>query len=156
VQTEYSLATRDVDAEILPTCRELGIGFVAYAPLSRGLLTAEIQNLDQLADNDRRRDMPRFQGDNLDHNVAMVNAVAAIATAKQVSIADIALAWVLAQGNDIVALPGCARRKTLEDSLRAISVSLSADELAQIANTVDAAKIEGTRYPAKQMARLGI
>jgi len=156
VQTEYSLASRDVEAEILPTCRELGIGFVAYAPLSRGLLSGEISSLDQLGENDRRRDMPRFQGDNLETNLAMVKAVADIAASKGVSTAAISIAWVLAQGDDVVPIPGCSRRSTLQDSLRALEVQLSADELAGIEAALDAERIIGTRYPEKQMARLGI
>ena len=156
VQTEYSLASRDVEAEILPTCRELGIGFVAYAPLSRGLLSGEIASLDQLGDNDRRRDMPRFQGDNLGTNLAMVNAMADIAASKGVSTAALALAWVLARGDDVLPIPGCSRRDTLLDSLMALEVELSADELGAIEAAVDAERIVGTRYPEKQMARLGI
>ena len=156
VQTEYSLASRDVEAEILPTCRELGIGFVAYAPLSRGLLSGEIASLDQLGDNDRRRDMPRFQGDNLGTNLAMVNAMADIAASKGVSTAALALAWVLARGDDVLPIPGCSRRDTLRDSLMALEVELSADELGAIEAAVDAERIVGTRYPEKQMARLGI
>jgi aryl-alcohol dehydrogenase-like predicted oxidoreductase len=156
VQTEYSLASRDVEAEILPTCRELGIGFVAYAPLSRGLLSGEISSLDQLGENDRRRDMPRFQGDNLETNLAMVKAVADIAAGKGVSTAAISIAWVLAQGDDVVPIPGCSRRQTLQDSLTALEVQLSADELASIEAALDAERIIGTRYPEQQMARLGI
>jgi len=156
VQTEYSLASRDVEAEILPTCRELGIGFVAYAPLSRGLLSGEISSLDQLGENDRRRDMPRFQGDNLETNLAMVKAVADIAASKGVSTAAISIAWVLAQGDDVVPIPGCSRRQTLHDSLTALEVQLSADELASIEAALDAERIFGTRYPEQQMARLGI
>jgi aryl-alcohol dehydrogenase-like predicted oxidoreductase len=156
IQTEYSLATRDVEAEILPTCRELGIGFVAYAPLSRGLLSGQVTSLDQLGENDRRRDMPRFQGDNLDTNMAMVKAVSEIAADKGVSTAALAIAWVLAQGKDVVPIPGCRRRETLADSLTALEVTLSADELAAIAAALSAERIIGTRYPEKQMARLGL
>jgi aryl-alcohol dehydrogenase-like predicted oxidoreductase len=156
VQTEYSLASRDVEAEILPTCRELGIGFVAYAPLSRGLLSGQITSLDQLGDNDRRRDMPRFQGDNLDANLSMVNSFADIAASKGVSAAALAIAWVLARGDDVLPIPGCSRRETLKDSLTALEVELSKDETTQIENAIDAGRIIGTRYPEKQMARLGI
>jgi len=156
IQTEYSLASRDVEAEILPTCRELGIGFVAYAPLSRGLLSGKITSLDQLGESDRRRDMPRFQGDNLENNLAMVNAVGEIAADKGVSTAAIAIAWVLARGDDVVPIPGCSRRETLEDSLKALDVQLSDDELSAIESALDADRIVGTRYPEKQMQRLGI
>jgi len=156
VQTEYSLASRDVEAEILPTCRELGIGFVAYAPLSRGLLSGDITSLDQLGETDRRRDMPRFQGDNLASNMEMVEAVAKIAADKAVSTAVICIAWVLARGEDVVPIPGCSRRATLSDSLTAVEVELSHSELASIEAALDATRIIGTRYPEKQMARLGI
>jgi aryl-alcohol dehydrogenase-like predicted oxidoreductase len=156
IQTEYSLASRDVEAEILPTCRELGIGFVAYAPLSRGLLSGKITSLDQLGESDRRRDMPRFQGDNLENNLAMVKAVGEIAADKGVSTAAIAIAWVLARGDDVVPIPGCSRRGTLEDSLKALDVQLSDDDLSAIESALDADRIVGTRYPEKQMQRLGI
>ena len=156
IQTEYSLASRDVEAEILPTCRELGIGFVAYAPLSRGLLSGKITSLDQLGESDRRRDMPRFQGDNLENNLAMVKAVGEIAADKGVSTAAIAIAWVLARGDDVVPIPGCSRRETLEDSLKALDVQLSDDDLSAIESALDADRIIGTRYPEKQMQRLGL
>jgi aryl-alcohol dehydrogenase-like predicted oxidoreductase len=156
VQTEYSLASRDVEAEILPTCRELGIGFVAYAPLSRGLLSGEITSLDQLGENDRRRDMPRFQGDNLANNLAMVRAIGEIAADKGVSTAAIAIAWVLSRGDDVVPIPGCSRRSTLQNSLTALEVELSDSDIAAIETALDADRILGTRYPEQQMARLGI
>ena len=156
IQTEYSLATRDVEDEILPTCRELGIGFVAYAPMSRGLLTAEIRSLDQLGETDRRHDMPRFQGENLGHNLKMIDALADIAADKGVSIASLAIAWVLGRGDDIVAIPGCSRRQTLQDSLTALRVELSDDDNAKIESAIDANNIIGTRYPAKQMTRVGL
>ncbi len=156
VQTEYSLATRDVESEILPTCRELGIGFVAYAPLSRGLLSGEIRSLDELGENDRRHAMPRFQGDNLAHNLAMVEHLADIAAAHGVSTAALAIAWVLARGDDVVPIPGCSRRATLADSLSALTVELEPADLAAIEAAVDAGRVIGTRYPEKQMARLGL
>ena len=156
IQTEYSLATRDVEDEILPTCRQLGIGYVAYAPISRGLLSGEVRSLDQLGENDRRHDMPRFQGDNLGHNLAMVDALADIAADKGVSIAALAIAWVLSRGDDVVPIPGCSRRQTLNDSLTALGVDLSAGDYARIEAAVDAGNVIGTRYPEKQMARLGL
>ncbi|HUV21530.1 MAG TPA: aldo/keto reductase [Gammaproteobacteria bacterium] len=156
VQTEYSLATRDVETEILPTCRELGIGFVAYSPLSRGLLSGEITSLDQLGENDRRRDMPRFQADNLANNLAMVKAIGEIAADKGVSTAAIAIAWVLSRGDDVVPIPGCSRRSTLQNSLTALEVELSAADIGAIEAALDADRIIGTRYPEPQMARLGI
>ncbi len=156
IQTEYSLASRDIEAEILPVCRELGIGFVAYAPLSRGLLSGNITSLDQLGDSDRRRDMPRFQGDNLGNNLGMVDAISDIAAAKGVSTAAIAIAWVLARGDDVVPIPGCSRRETLKDSLTALEVQLSEGDQTDIESALDADRIIGTRYPEKQMQRLGI
>jgi len=156
IQTEYSLATRDVEETTLPVCVELGIGFVAYAPLSRGLISGEIRNLDALGENDRRRAMPRFQGDNLDHNLKMVDALKEIAAEKEVSIAALSIAWVLAQDDRIVPIPGCSRRKTLEDCLTALTVKLSATDLKYIEGVVAGTNILGTRYPAKQMGGLGL
>lgn len=156
LQTEYSLATRDVEAEILPACRELGIGFVAYAPLARGLLSGTIRDLDGLEEKDRRREMPRFQGDNLASNLAQLAAVERIAAAKGVSTAAVAIAWVLSRGDDIIAIPGCKRRETLKDTLNAASVSLTADDLAAIDDGFDPAAISGTRYPAGGMKRVGL
>lgn len=156
LQTEYSLATRDVEAEILPTCRELGIGFVAYAPLARGLLSGAIRDLDGLEEKDRRREMPRFQGDNLAANLAQLAAVERIAAAKGVSTAAVAIAWVLSRGDDIIAIPGCKRRETLGDTLNAAGVSLSAGDIAAIDAGFDPAAIAGTRYPAGGMKRVGL
>jgi aryl-alcohol dehydrogenase-like predicted oxidoreductase len=156
IQTEYSLASRDIEAEILPVCRELGIGFVAYAPLSRGLLSGKITSLEQLGESDRRRDMPRFQGDNLGNNLGMVDAISDIAAAKGISTAAIAIAWVLARGDDLVPIPGCSRRETLKDSLTALEVQLSEGDQSDIESALDADRIIGTRYPEKQMQRLGI
>jgi aryl-alcohol dehydrogenase-like predicted oxidoreductase len=156
LQTEYSLATRDVEAEILPTCRRLGIGFVAYAPLSRGLLTGRYKAQSDLAESDRRNDMPRFKSGNIDRNLARLAPLAEIAKAKACSQAAVAIAWVLAQGADVVPLPGCSRRETLEDSLTALDVTLTADEVAALSQAFPVGALEGTRYPEKQMARLGI
>ncbi len=156
MQTEYSLATRDVEKDILPVCRELGIGFVAYAPLTRGLLTGEIRTLDTLEENDRRRAMPRFQADSLDSNLNMVDTLTQVAEQHNVSSAAVAIAWVLSRGEDIVPIPGCKRRLTLHDSLTALNVTLSEADIAQIETRLDADKILGTRYPAGQMKRLGL
>lgn len=156
LQTEYSLATRDVEAEILPCCRRLGIGFVAYAPLSRGLLTGRYKAQSDLAESDRRNDMPRFKAGTIDRNAARLGPLAEIAAAKGCSQAAVALAWVLSQGTDVVPLPGCSRRATLEDSVSALQVSLSGDELATLSQAFPPGAIEGTRYPEKQMGRLGI
>jgi aryl-alcohol dehydrogenase-like predicted oxidoreductase len=156
LQTEYSLATRDVEAEILPLCRELGIGYVAYAPLSRGLLSGRYTAAGDLAEGDRRNDMPRFQEDNLGHNLSVMNPLAEMAEAKGCSQAALAIAWVLARGDDIVALPGCSRRVTLEDSLSALQARLTADEIETLATAFPAGAVKGTRYPEKQMARVGL
>jgi aryl-alcohol dehydrogenase-like predicted oxidoreductase len=156
IQTEYSLATRDVEQTTLPVCAELGIGFVAYSPLSRGLIAGEIRSLDELSENDRRRAMPRFQGDNLANNLKMVDALKEIAAQKGISIAALSLAWVMAQDDRIVPIPGCSRRKTLEDCLSALTVNLSADDLKQIEDATAAISIQGTRYPEKQMGGLGL
>ena len=156
LQTEYSLASRDVEEEILPTCRELGIGFVAYAPLGRGWLSGTIRSLESLAENDRRRDYPRYQPENLPQNLAQLAAVEEVARARGVSTAAVALTWLLSRGEDIVALPGCKRRETLKDSLSALDVTLSPEELAAIEAGFDTAKLRGTRYPEKQMKRLGL
>lgn len=156
IQTEYSLATRDVEAEIMPLCEQLGIGFVAYSPLSRGLLSGAIRSLDSLAENDRRRAMPRFQDDNIGNNLTMVDAVAQIAADKGVSGAVVALAWLLAKGDHIVPIPGCARRQTLRDCLTATDVELTSGDMKKIETAVSATQIKGTRYPEKQMKRLGL
>lgn len=155
IQTEYSLATRDVENTTLPVCDELGIGFVAYSPLSRGLLAGEIRDLDQLTENDRRRAMPRFQGDNLDHNLQLVDALASMADQKGVSTAALCIAWVMAQSENIVPIPGCSRLKTFDDVLSAVTVQFSAEELEQFERASNANTVVGTRYPEKQMARLG-
>jgi len=156
LQTEYSLATRDVEAEILPLCRDLGIGYVAYAPLSRGLLSGRYASSCDLADGDRRNDMPRFQDGNLGHNLSVMTPLAEMAKAKSCSQAALAIAWVLARGDDIVALPGCSRRVTLADSLSALEVHLTPDEIETLAKAFPAGAVKGTRYPEKQMARVGL
>ncbi len=156
LQTEYSLASRDIEAEILPTCRRLGIGFVAYAPLSRGLLSGRWTSPQDLAEGDRRLDMPRFQSGNINHNMALMGPLAEIAAARGCSQAAVAIAWVLARGQDIVALPGCSRRASLEDSLSALQVELSADEVEALATAFPPGAVKGTRYPEKQMARVGL
>ena len=156
IQTEYSLATRDVEDAVLPLCRELGIGFVAYAPLSRGLLTGDITSLDRLSDTDRRRDMPRFQPENLPNNLQFVNAVTSIAERHKTSTASIAIAWVLSRGDDVVPIPGCSRRITLEDGLKAVNIELSEQDLGDLSAALSNTSIVGTRYPEKQMQRLGL
>jgi aryl-alcohol dehydrogenase-like predicted oxidoreductase len=153
LQTEYSLWSLDPEDAILPACRELGIGFVAYSPLGRGFLTGAIKSVDDLADDDFRRSTPRFQGDNFQRNLDLVAKVEELATSKGVTPAQLALAWVLAQGEDIVAIPGTKRRVRLEENVGAVDVELSADELAEIRAAVP--QVVGDRYGAQMMQLLG-
>src|SRR3546814_1290846 len=132
------------------------IGFVAYAPLSRGLLTGRYKAQSDLAESDRRNDMPRFKSGTIDRNVARMAPLVEIAAAHGCSQAAVALAWLLAQGDDVVPLPGCSRRTTLQDSLSALDVALTAEELANLSKAFRPGAIEGTRYPEKQMSRLGL
>ncbi len=132
LQTEYSLWTRDVEAEILPTCRELGIGFVPYSPLGRGFLSGRFTSPDDLEPGDFRRSGPRYTGDNLDANLALARKVAEIAEGKGVTPAQLALAWVLAQGDDVVPIPGTKRREYLEQNAAAVDVELTPDDMARI------------------------
>ncbi len=156
VETEYSLWSRDVEKEILGTCRELGIGFMAYAPLGRGFLTATIKSLDALIEKDRRRDHPRFSGSNIGHNSELLQPLEDIAAAHKSTAAQVALAWLLAQGEDIIPIPGTKRRKYLEENCGALEVKLSADELARLSEAFPQDVTAGTRYPEKQLAALGI
>ncbi|HVU05774.1 MAG TPA: aldo/keto reductase [Polyangiaceae bacterium] len=146
LQTEYSLWSREPEDELLQTVRTLGIGFVAYSPLGRGFLTGQIQKPEDLAPDDRRRLFPRFQGENFQKNLAVVNAVRQIAERKHVSPAELALAWVLAQGEDIVAIPGTKRRTYLEQNVRGAAVTLSATELAEIDRAAPKGSAFGQRY----------
>jgi len=156
VETEYSLWSRDIEQGILPTCRELGIGYMAYAPLGRGFLTATLKTLNALLPKDRRRDHPRFSADNISKNAQIIKPIEDMAAAKKRTPAQIALAWLLAQGNDIVPIPGTKRRKYLEENCAALSVNLSADEIAALSKAFPPGVTAGTRYPEKQMAGLGI
>ena len=156
LETEYSLWSRDVEKEILPICRELGIGYMAYAPLGRGFLTANIKTLDVLLPQDRRRDHPRFNPENLKRNVELLQPLEDIAAAHKVTPAQVALAWLLAQGEDIVPIPGTKRRSYLEQNAAAAAVSLTASEIAQLAQAFPPGATAGTRYPEKQMGTLGI
>jgi aryl-alcohol dehydrogenase-like predicted oxidoreductase len=152
LQSEYSLWTRDPEDGVLATCRELGIGFVPYSPLGRGFLTGEIRRFEDLAADDYRRFSPRFQGDNFQKNLDLVTQVQAIAQEKRCTAAQLALAWVLAQGNDVVPIPGTKRRKYLEDNLGALDVRLSADDLRRIDEVAPAGAAAGLRYPEFMMA----
>jgi aryl-alcohol dehydrogenase-like predicted oxidoreductase len=156
LQTEYSLWSRDVEAEILPACRELGIGFVPYAPLGRGFLTATIKGLDDLAEKDRRRDMPRFQDGNREENVKLLVTIEEIAGKHGCTPAQISLAWVLAQGDDMVPIPGTKRPERVGENLGALDLDLDAADLAKLDETFPPGVALGTRYPAGGMKRLGL
>lgn len=151
LQTEYSLWSRDPEGELLDTVRELGIGFVAYSPLGRGFLTAKITSRDDLADNDWRRSMPRFEQENFGRNLELVERIKALAARKGCSPAQLALAWVLAQGDDIVPIPGTKRRRYLEENIGALDVHLAPDELAEIDAILPAGAAAGSRYSAPGM-----
>jgi aryl-alcohol dehydrogenase-like predicted oxidoreductase len=142
LQTEWSIFSRDIEDEIVPLCRELGIGLVPYSPLGRGLLTGAVSSLDELADDDFRRTQPRFQGENLDHNLALVAVVREIAAAHGVTPGQVALAWLTAQGDDVVPIPGTKRRTYLEENIGALDVALTPDDLARL----DDLRPAGTRY----------
>ena len=145
LQTEYSLFARDPEAEILPTLRELGIGFVPYSPLGRGFLTGAFRSVEELDAGDFRRGQPRFQGENLDANLAIVEAIEAVATAKGATPAQVALAWVHAQGEDVVPIPGTKRRRYLEDNVGALDIGLSAADTARLEEP-GGARGDGDRY----------
>lgn len=146
LQSEYSLWERDVEDEILPTCRELGIGFVPYSPLGRGFLAGEITSFDQLPANDWRRADPRWQGDNFAANFKVVEAVQAVAAKHGVSAAQVALAWLLAQGDDVVPIPGTKRRVTMEDSAAAADLALTAEDIAALDAASPRGATAGPRY----------
>jgi aryl-alcohol dehydrogenase-like predicted oxidoreductase len=151
LQTEYSLWTRDVESEILKTCRELGVGFVAYSPLGRGFLTGSIRTRDALDGTDFRRGSPRFEEENLKRNLAIVAHVEAIARRKSCTPAQLALAWVLAQGNDVVPIPGTKLRKHIEEDLGALDVILTPEDLTALDKAVPPGAAAGLRYPEAAM-----
>ncbi|HUQ15446.1 MAG TPA: aldo/keto reductase [Gemmatimonadales bacterium] len=146
LQTEYSLWTRDPEDEVLPLCRELGIGFVAYAPLGRGFLTGRFHTIDDLAPDDYRRNTPRFQGDNFQKNLELVERVKEIAKRKKCTPSQLALAWVLAQGEDIVPLFGTKRRQYLEENIRALEIELSPADLEELEEVAPKGVAAGERY----------
>jgi aryl-alcohol dehydrogenase-like predicted oxidoreductase len=152
LQTEYSLWTRDPEIEILSTCRELGIGFVAYSPLGRGFLTGQFQRFEDLAADDYRRNSPRFQGENFQKNLDLVRRVEEMAKEKNCKPSQLALAWVLAQGNDIVPIPGTKRRTYLEENAAALEVKLTAEDLRRINEFFPADAAAGQRYPEHMMS----
>jgi aryl-alcohol dehydrogenase-like predicted oxidoreductase len=156
LQTEYSLWTRDPEDEILATVRELGIGFVAYSPLGRGFLTGEYKRPEDIPDNDFRRFQPRFQGDNFYKNLDLVRHIETIAKSKGATPAQIALAWVMAQGADIVPIFGAKKRSRIDENLRAADITLSPAELAEIDRVLPKGSTAGTRYAEQHMSALNL
>jgi aryl-alcohol dehydrogenase-like predicted oxidoreductase len=154
IQSEYSLWTRDPEDEVLPTVRELGIGFVAYSPLGRGFLTGQIRSLDDLADDDWRRSNPRFQEDTLRENLALADRVSELARERGVSPAQLALAWVLAKGEDIVPIPGTKSPARLEENAAAAELRLSPEDVSQLDDAISRDAVCGSRYPEQMMALL--
>ena len=154
VQTEYSMWTRDPEAEVLSTCRELGIGFVPYSPLGRGFLSGRFKSPDELSEDDFRRTGPRFTGENLEANLRLAAKVAEIADEKGITPAQLALAWVLAQGDDLVPIPGTKRRKYLEENAAAVDVELSDADLARI--DAELPQVAGERYNEAGMASVNL
>jgi aryl-alcohol dehydrogenase-like predicted oxidoreductase len=152
LQTEYSVFAREPEAEIIPTCRELGIGFVAYSPLGRGFLSGRFSSPDELAEDDFRRTQPRFQGENLEANTRIVAKLREIAEEKEITPAQLALAWVLAQGDDIVPIPGTKRRKYLEENAAAADVEMTDEDLSRI--DAELPEVRGERYEENGMAQV--
>ncbi len=153
LQSEYSLWTRDAEAEVLPSCRALGVGFVAYGPLGKGLFTGRVKDPRDFADDDMRRRIPRFMGENFQKNLALVGRVALLAAEKGCTPAQFALAWVLARGEDIVPIPGTKRRAYLEENAGALSVSLNADDLRRVDELIPPGAAAGSRH-TEQMLRI--
>jgi aryl-alcohol dehydrogenase-like predicted oxidoreductase len=156
LQSEYSLWTRDPEGEILPTCRELGIGFVAYSPLGRGFLTGRFRTQKDFEPGDYRQNSPRFQGQNLDRNLAIVKGIEELAAEKRCSAAQLALAWLLARGEDIVPIAGTKRRSYLEENVVALQVKLTAADLARLDRAAPRGAAAGARYPQEGMQRVNI
>lgn len=154
LQTEYSLWSREPEGEIFSTVRELGIGFVSYSPLGRGFLTGQIKHIDDLEPNDHRRNSPRFQGENFRKNFDLVRKIEEMAREKRCTAAQLALAWVLAQGEDIVPIPGTKRPKLLEENLGALSIRLAQSDLDRLNQGLPPGVAAGTRYAALQMQAL--
>jgi aryl-alcohol dehydrogenase-like predicted oxidoreductase len=151
LQSEYSLWTREIETEILPTCRELGIGLVAYSPIGRGFLTGAIASVDQLSEGDVRRNHPRFQGENMKHNLALVDQIKLFAAEKKCTPAQVALAWVLARGKDIVPIPGTKRLKYLEENIGSVGTNLTPAELKRLDERIPMGAAAGLRYPERGM-----
>ena len=156
LQTEYSLWSRDPEADILPTCRELGIGFVAYSPLGRGFLTGRFRRLDDLPADDWRRNNPRFQGENFERNLALLRRIEEMARAKACTPAQLALAWLLSRGNDIVPIPGTKQRARLEENVRALDIRLTSDELKRVDAVAPIGAAAGGRYTDAGMRAVNV
>lgn len=154
LQTEYSLWTRDVEAEVLPTCRELGVTFVAYSPLGRGFLAGRFRKPEELDQSDWRRHNPRFQGENIERNLELVDEIERFAAKKQCTPGQLALAWLLAQGQDVVPIPGTRKISRLEENAEAADVLLSEDDLSQLDKLFPPGAAAGTRYPEAAMKAL--
>ncbi len=156
LQTEYSLFTRDVEGDILPTCRELGIGFVAYSPLQRGTLSGTISGPQDLANNDRRHDHPRFHGENLANNLKLIVPLKALADKYRATPAQVAIAWLLSRAPDVVPIPGTSKASRLEENLATLEKEIPKAELDALSAAIDASAVAGTRYPGGQMGTIGI
>ncbi len=156
LQSEYSLWSRDPEEKVLPLCRELGIGFVAYSPLGRGFLTGGIKRIDDLAPEDWRRKSPRFQGDNFARNLDLVRQVEAIAAGKGVKASQLALAWVLARGEDVVPIPGSRSIEHLEENVEAVGLNLSAEDVKRLDEAAPHGAAAGERYPEAGMRVIGL
>jgi len=152
LQSEYSLWTRDPEAEVLPTVRELGIGFVPYSPLGRGFLTGRFDTPEDLSPDDARRNHPRFQGENFSRNLKLVNHIRELAHEKNCTPGQLALAWVLAQGDQVVPIPGTKRRHYLEENVGALQIEFSTDDLTRIDEVIPQGATAGSRYPSPAMA----
>jgi aryl-alcohol dehydrogenase-like predicted oxidoreductase len=155
LQSEYSLWSRDIEDEIIPAIRELGIGLVAYSPLGRGFLTGRFRSIDELPEDDFRRHSPRFQGENFQKNLDLVRHIEEIAASKGCTASQLALAWVHSRGDDVVPIPGTKRRKYLEENVAALDVQLTADDLARIEEIAPKGVAAGERYPAAAMSSIG-
>ncbi|HYP77385.1 MAG TPA: aldo/keto reductase [Polyangiaceae bacterium] len=156
VQSEYSLWTRDPEADgVLETCRELGIGFLAYSPLGRGFLTGQIKHFDDFAEDDYRRFSPRFQGENFQRNLDLVTRISELASRRRATASQVALAWVMAKSPQVVPIPGTKRRTYLEENLESLQLDLNAAEIAQLEAAFPVGAAAGTRYPEAMMAHLG-
>jgi aryl-alcohol dehydrogenase-like predicted oxidoreductase len=156
LQTEYSLWSRDAETQILPTCRELGIGYVAYAPLGRGFLSGKIRDAEMLASTDNRRRMPRYQADNLTRNLTLLDILDELALVKGCTPAQIAIAWVLAQGIDIIPIPGTKRVSYLDENAKAADLGITTEELGRLSHAFPPGVAAGERYPAAMLKRVGL